>query len=139
MFFAFAPSSAGAQKAWLYQPPSIGYPTSSSHLSLHPPSTHGSTSSCSDLLAITKSNSNIGLREQEGSAEITHREEESDEDEIVGVDVNSVDEERKLDSDVHQALLEASSDSEVTLPVAVDEVDAELRAETEAGKLEDVD
>jgi hypothetical protein len=74
-------------------------------------------------------------------AEVADGGEESDEDEMVDIDVNSVDEEttrpRELDGEVHRELLEASS--EVTLPVPGSEVDAETKGEAEGKKLEDVD
>jgi len=73
---------------------------------------------------------------------VTHHSEVSDEDDMVDVDVNSVNEEpegrRDADADIHRALLEVPS--EVTLLVVEDEKrDQEQRLESKETTLEDVD
>ena len=93
---------------------------------------------------IATPNAFVDQREREHDVEDIHRrEEESDEDDMVDVDVNSVDEEvegrRELDADIHRAFLEVPS--EVTLLVAEDEKEGGQEPSLEAKErtLEDVD
>jgi hypothetical protein len=92
---------------------------------------------------IASPNAFVDQPEREHDAEDIHCGEESDEDDMVDVDVNSVDEEvegrRELDGDIHRALLEAPS--EVTLLVAEGEKKGgqEPFLEAKERTLEDVD
>ena len=76
-----------------------------------------------DDVAVVEKSPKVPLEGIKHNEEDMHRREESDEDDMVDVDVNSVDEEvegrRRLDGDIHRALLEVLS--EVTLPVAENE------------------
>ena len=90
---------------------------------------------------IVNPNVYVDRREQERGGEVMRSGDELDEGGMVDVDVNSVHEEtertRKLDSEVHRAPLEVSS--EVTLPTAGEEVEPELKMELEEKRLGEVD
>jgi hypothetical protein len=92
---------------------------------------------------IATPNTFVDQPEREHDAEDIHCGEESDEDDMVDVDVNSVDEEvegrLELDADIHRALLEVPS--EVTLLVAEGEKEGgqEPFLEAKERTLEDVD
>jgi hypothetical protein len=92
---------------------------------------------------IVNPNVYVDRREQERGGEVMRSGDELDEGGMVDVDVNSAHDEtertRELDSEVHRALLQASS--EVTLPTAGDEaeVEPELKMELEEKRLGEVD